>query len=209
MLSILAISFTGAAFWETYFPHRALQLTVAIQRQNINRGLLIPGQTFDLSPIIANTGNRTEIIPCISIAISPSYPPDNQYRDTSAGPYVLKAGEAITAPIKVSFDTMRSGVGNNKDFYVDVYVHVVALSPNNDIIAVDIPVSRVTFPQPIEENRYTENRSPGYNDNLIDIFSATRSRFGPTCQRGASAILTIRITEPERKHPRLPRSPSP
>jgi hypothetical protein len=91
--------------------------------------------------------------------------------------------------LKLSFDEIRFlGTGNEKD----VYVHVVAISKDNDLIAADVPISRLTYSQKVGENTYTERRAAGYNPGLTDIFSAPRSKFG-SCTEGLSALTTLTI----------------
>jgi hypothetical protein len=76
----------------------------------------------------------------------------------------------------------------------DIYVHVVALSPEENIITVDIPVSQITF-LATEETNYDEH--PTYSDRLIDIFSATQSEFGPFCGVGPAALLVTIVPSPD------------
>jgi hypothetical protein len=185
---------------ETFSPHRALLLTIATPRPSSGGMKFSAGQTFDLSTVIANAGNRTEIVLCACIAVNflprldkknkfvgamvilaDHQPIPNQYQGALVGPFVLKAGDAITVPIKLSFEMMRT-VGMEME--KAVYVHIVALSPNNDIIATDIPISHITFSE--GEDSYAERQSEGYNPGSIDIFSAPRSDF-TCCHEGTSA----------------------
>jgi hypothetical protein len=198
VVSILSALFTGAfagaTFWENFFPHRAVLLTIATPRPS---GMLYPVgqfQTFDLTAIIANAGNRTEVLPSICIAASPSVPSNLQRQGSAAGPYLLKAGDAITVALKLSFDEIRLvGTGNEKD----VYVHVVAISKDaiskdNDLMAADFPISHLTYSQKEGENTYTERQAAGYNPGLTDILSARRSKFA-SCKEGVSAVTTLTI----------------
>jgi hypothetical protein len=176
------------------------------------------GQTFDLSTVIANAGNRTEIVLCACIAVNflprldkknkfvgamvilaAGQPIPNQYQGALAGPFVLKAGDAITVPIKLSFEMMRT-VGMEME--KAVYVHIVSSSPNNGIIATDIPISHITFSE--GEDSYAERQSEGYNLGSTDIFSAPKSSF-TSCHEGTSADVkfrgrpfTVMVSPPER-----------
>jgi hypothetical protein len=169
-----------------------------------------------LSPIISNGGNHTEIIESVAIAVT--YPGPAQSRDTPAGPFVLKGGDAITVPVTFSFARMASplritfseplspglsGPGNRNSLLEgDVYVRVVALSPRNSLIAVDIPVSHITLPEdtsalahPDEGFEYKQQISADYKDGPIDIFSANVSQFsysGPFSGE-AKGVLSINI----------------
>lgn len=85
----------------------------------------------------------------------------------------------------------------------DVYVRVVALSPRNGMIAVDVPVSHIALPAHTpalsgsgEEFEYTEQISAHYKDGPIDIFSATVSQFpysGPFSGE-AKGVLSITVS---------------
>jgi hypothetical protein len=203
LFSALSVLFTGATFWETFYPHKELLLTIGTPRPTSTGPLSSAGKTFDLAAVITNAGNRTEIIPCISIAINPSAPPNNQFLGKLAGPYALKSGDAVTVPLQFGFDLIQLvGSGSDKDVYVDV----VTISPDNHLIAVDIPVSRITFSRTQEGSAtYTEKRSAGYNDGLIDIFSVSKSKFAPNCREGIRAFFDIRVI----KARRLPKQPYP
>jgi hypothetical protein len=157
---------------------------------------------FDLPVIIANSGNRTEIISCICIGIMPPNILDSQYQTGIAGPYVLKAGDAVTVPLSLSFHMMQSVVGTGSE--TDVSVHLVALSDDN-LIWIDIPVTRVSFSATEGQNRYQEQRSAGYKDGLIDVLSVPRSKF-TDCIEGRSQILNIRVTP--RQQPTPPPMPN-
>ncbi len=153
-VSILALVLAVATFWETFFPHRTVLFTIAGQHPIGVTGVDVkPDLIFNLPVIVSNTGNRPEIILCIGLAVIPSAPPNNEYQSSLSGPYILKAGDAVTASPSLSFERMQLiGTGTEKD----VAVHVVAISPDNNIIGADIPVSRVSFSQTEGKNTYTK-----------------------------------------------------
>jgi hypothetical protein len=187
LISFLSVTFTGATYWQTFFPHRVVLFTVAKPRGGTT-GEVTADKIFDLPVIIANSGNRTEIISCVCLAVIPPDTADNEYQSSLTGPYVLKSGEAVTVPLQLSFDNIVKHVGNG-----DVDVHIVAVSPDNDMIGVDIPISRMSFSQSEGQIKYTESTNPAYKKGLTDIFSEFRSKF-TNCQEGRSGILSIRIT---------------
>jgi hypothetical protein len=124
-VSILALGLSGATFWETFFPHRTVLFTIAGQHPVGTGGDVKPDLIFTLPVIVSNNGNQPEIILCIGLAVIPSAPPNNEYQSSLSGPYVLKAGDAVTALPSLSFQRMQSiGTGNEKH----VSVHVVAIS---------------------------------------------------------------------------------
>jgi hypothetical protein len=99
LISFLSVTFTGATYWQTFFPHRVVLFTVAKPRGSTT-GEVTPDKIFDLPVIIANSGNRTEIISCVCLAVIPPDTADNEYQSSLTGPYVLKAGEAVTVPLQ-------------------------------------------------------------------------------------------------------------
>jgi hypothetical protein len=202
VLGIIAIIFTGMIFWETFYPHRGILLIVAGQRGSVYLAPVISGQTIDLHPIITNSGNRTEIVQCICMAVHPSAPDYNQYQGIPSGPYILKPGDAVTTPITLSLDRIKTvGTGSQKD----VYVRVVALGPNENIIAVDIPVTEITFTSKDDDNRYTEH--PKNANKLINVFSSSTSKFPPFCGEAVQANLTITVTPGPKQETPVPNYP--
>jgi hypothetical protein len=188
-VSILAFGLAGATFWETFFPHRAILFTIAGQHPLGTGGDVKPDLMFKLPVIVSNTGNRPEIILCIGLAVIPSAPPNNEYQSSLSGPYILKAGDAVTTSPSLSFQKMQSiGTGNTKD----VSVHVVTISPENNIIGVDIPVSRLNFSQMEGKNTYTEQGNPEYREGLTDIFAEHRSNF-TNCMEGISTTIAVQF----------------
>jgi hypothetical protein len=178
--------------------------TIAGQHPVGTGGDVNPDLIFKLPIIVSNNGNQPEIILCIGRAVIPSAPPNNEYQSSLSGPYVLKAGDAVTALPSLSLQKIQLiGTGNEKL----VSVHLVAISPDNNIIGVDIPVSRVSFAQTEGKTTYTEQQSPEYRKGLIDIFAASRSNF-TNCMEGISTTISSHIG-PRRFHTRFQRSPPP
>ena len=141
------------------------------------------------SPIISNDGNRTEVVLSVCIAVGYSGPTakTHQNRGTLAGPFVLKSGDAVAVPVTFNFDKMVSLPKED-----DVYVRVVALSPRDGIIAVDIPVLHITMSSKTpSEVELTGNPSAGYNDGLIDIFSSPKSAFSYSGPASSETQFTV------------------
>ncbi|MGO8841955.1 MAG: hypothetical protein ACLQF1_12730 [Methyloceanibacter sp.] len=165
-------------YYTTFYQHRAILLAIAPKPPTsaIVRARSDADLPFTWSPIISNDGNHTEVVLSVCIAVGSSGPTANnthQSRGTLAGPFVLKGGDAVAVPVTFNFDKMVSLPKED-----DVYVRVVALSPRNGIIAVDIPVLHITMAsQSPSEVEFTEKLSAGYNDGLINIFSSPKSAF--------------------------------
>lgn len=211
-----------SAYFANFYEHRTLLLAIAPRPPSAISTLKANWHdSLRLSPIISNDGNHTEIIESVSLAVT--YPGPAQSRGTPAGPFVLKGGDAITVPVTFSFARMASplritfsgppspGVlgqdAPNSPLAGDVYIRVVALSPRNGLIAVDVPVSHITLPADTsaphvlpdgskEELEYTEQISADYKDGPIDLFSAAVSQFpyvGPFSGE-AKGVLSIKVS---------------
>jgi hypothetical protein len=161
--STIAVLISGiSAYFANFYEHRALLLAIAPRPPSQMSALKANWHdSLTLYPIISNGGNHTEIIESVSIPVT--YPGPAQSRGTPAGPFVLKGGDAITVPVTFRFARMASPLRTtfsgplspglsapgtrNSLLEGDVYVRVVALSPRNSLIAVDIPVSHITLPE--------------------------------------------------------------
>lgn len=179
IISSISLLFAGISLYYTnFYRHRAILPAIAPKPalSAFVKARSDADLPFTWSPIISNDGNRTEIVLSVCIAIGYSGPATNsthQIRGPLAGPFVLKAGDAVAVPITFNFDKMVSLPKED-----DVYVRVVALSPSDGIIAVDIPVLHITMASQIpSEVELSEKPSAGYNDSLIDIFSSPKSAF--------------------------------
>ena len=179
VLALLAAFIAGfPVYYATFHQHRAILLAIAPKPPT--SGAVSARSDADLpfiwSPIISNDGNRTEVVPSICIAVGYSGPMANnthQSRGALAGSFVLKGGDAVAVPVTFNFDKLVSLPGED-----EVYVRVIALSPRDGIIAVDIPVLHITMTsQSPSEVAFTEKLSAGYNEGLIDIFSSPKSAF--------------------------------
>lgn len=103
----LSLGLSWATFWENFFPHRTVLITVGREPVGSTGGYVKPEPNFNLPVIVSNTGNRTELILCVRLTVIPSAPPGNEYQSSLFGPYVLKAGDAVTAPLSLSHQRTR------------------------------------------------------------------------------------------------------
>jgi len=213
-----------SAYFANFYEHRALLLTIAPRPPSQMSTFTAKWHdSLTLSPIISNGGNHTEIIESVSIAVT--YPGPAQSRGNPAGPFVLRGGDAITVPVTFSFARMASplrikfsrslspglsgsGPGTRNSLLEgNVYVRVVALSPRNSLITVDIPISHIILPEdtsayahPDEDFEYKEQISTDCKDGPIDIFAANASQFpysGPFSGE-TRGVLSIQLTPASR-----------
>lgn len=190
MISAFALILSAISlYYSKFYEHRSILLTVS--PISYPAGVVKSQDTFTLSPIISNGGNRTEVIIGVSLAIN--YPTSTGIRHVlgpPAGPFILKAGDVITVPVGISFDRMLPGTQ-------DINVRVAAPSPKGDMIAVDVRFYRVTITKsPSGEVQYAAHRNPKYDESLVDLYSAPRSHFryeGPSVVSEAQTKLTIQF----------------
>lgn len=189
-IAMLALIMSAISlYYSTFYKHRSILLMVS--PISYPAGVVKPHDTFILSPILSNEGNRTEVIIGVSLAINyPTLTGIRQVLGPPAGPFILKAGAAITVPVGISLDRMLPGTQ-------DINVRVAAPSPKGDMMAVDVPFYHVTITKsPSGEVQYAAHRNPKYDESLVDLYSAPRSPFryeGPSVVTEAQTKLTIRI----------------
>jgi len=191
----IALLISGiSAYYANFYQHRALLLAVSPTPPYYAPGF--DAHSIVLTPIISNSGNHTEVVISVSLAIGHSVansisskpPMDVLSTGVLAGPFILKSADAIT--VRVSFPLVETPPPPKEQ---EVYIRVAALSPHDDIIAVDIPVMHLTLNNPPypEGSRmtYTEHISAHYEAGLIRIFSYPTSEFWYSGETGVQAML--------------------
>jgi hypothetical protein len=193
---VLSTTISSFALLRTYFYRHRELLFVLTPVPGSKSGTVMATDVYRLSPIFSNRGNQTEVVLNVSIAINPIGPSLRQLRGAPVGPFVLKSGDAVTADISLSFNQMLT-YNQTRPAEQDLYVRVVTLSPKDGVIAVDIPIARISLMMSqdrLEGLTYNERRSNKYNQGLINLFKYPRSNFAyDASPSGAQLALTIQV----------------
>jgi hypothetical protein len=171
-ISIISLIISGLnAYYANFYVRRNVSVTIAPEPSG-KAGSVKSTDHYYLTPIISNGGNRTEVVIRVVIAVGHSEPTIRQVRGDPAGPFVLKAGDAITVPVSFRYDKM---------FHLpeeqELYLRIIALHPREGIIAVDVPVSHIKLDQSSDRYLITETKSQKHVASIIDVFEARRSKF--------------------------------
>ena len=126
---------------------------------------------LNLDPVIQNTGNSTEVILKVSYGIRRE---NGEVVEYPAGPFVLKAGDATTVPLKMGFDALSAFTQEPNGSDIDTVIHISFLDPNERFESVDIPVAKVHVEQSKDPQmiKYEMTRSPSYKDGPINLLSS-------------------------------------
>jgi len=171
-----------AYYYTNVYVHRNLFITITPSPEASSGGAgPATGPPFNLSPVIQNIGNYTEVI--ISIAYSIRYNPDPGSSGNNTfhreGPFVLKPGDAISVPISFPFDAVAWYARYLTSRTYRTSVSVSFLDPDEKLFWKDIPVAEIDlrgyFEQPDHSGavNFTERVSPDYKDGPVNLISSS------------------------------------
>jgi hypothetical protein len=179
-VSTVALLLSGinafAYYYTNLYKHRNLFLTVTPPPEVIEGSTGPAGTPFDLNPVIQNIGNYTEVIINVSYGVKHD---GSEHTLHQAGPYVLKAGDAIAVPLSFPFDLLAWFAQNLHVEHYDTFLHVSILGQDEKPLTIDIPVAVIYLRGYSEHDHmvfvdFGERISPNYKNGPSNLISAFR-----------------------------------